>query len=55
MCKCEVSPEQRLDEAIRRLQEHRAAVKAKGFATPADLMKERRLVRAYRREVENGC
>jgi hypothetical protein len=49
------TPEDRLTNAIRRLKAHRAAVAAKGYKTPQDNATERKLLRAYRRQVENGC
>ena len=49
------TPEQRLENAIRRINAHRAVVAAKGYKTPQDEATERRLLRAYRREVECGC
>ena len=49
------TPEQRLKLAARRLMNHRHAMAAKGFKSPQDELKERRLTRAYRKEVENGC
>jgi hypothetical protein len=46
-------PETKLQKLIRKLDEHRA--KMHNPPTLADEKKERRLLRAYRREVENGC
>lgn len=45
--------ETKLQKLIRQLKAHRE--KMRNPPTPDDVRKERRLCRAYRREVENGC
>jgi hypothetical protein len=49
------NPEKKLERIIQRLAAHRAAMRRSRIITPADTAKERRLLRAYHREVESGC